>query len=181
MKPYEVTYIVSDAIADEALGDVRSEVGKALEGLGAVIIKEEPWGKRKLAYPIKHRGFGNYITAQIHLEPAKIKDLDRFFRLNPAFLRHLIMVAATEPIKPTDEAELAESFTKRVEQQTTATEISPESPLAPESEAQVTTEPAPKKTRARKTIQTNEAKKKEEDAEERRKLVDEKLSEILKD
>lgn len=189
MNTYELTFVVTDEVADENLGEVLSGVAKELEKLGGVIIKEEPWGKRRLAYPIKHRSNGHYVTIETHLEGSKVKELDRYLRLHPSVLRHLIITALPQSLKTTNESELTESLDKRVEEKIARSEEAKNeeqkakaelpSPSMDETPIDIIEEEKPKAKRKR-AVKTNEEEKKEENAQERRKLVEEKLSEILK-
>lgn len=177
MKTYEITYIVSDTVAEDKVSNEMAEVSKELERLGGVIVKEEPWGKRRLAYPIKRSQFGYYVTLQSHIENSKVKELDRFFRLHSTILRHLILASIPEPVKAADETELVESIEKRVEaSKEAASEI-----VATETKTASSEEEKPKTTRVKKSVKSNESEKKAENDDERRKQVEEKLSEILKD
>jgi small subunit ribosomal protein S6 len=180
MKTYELTYIVSDAVADDGVAAVSLEVNKELERLGGVIMKEEPWGKRKLAYAINHRSYGTYITVEMHLDGSKIADLDRFLRLNPSVLRHLVIAALPQAIKLTDEAELTEALEKRVEDKKSKAKekeeevkvVAPVEAVTPEVEEEV-------KPKRRSKKETDATEKKAEDEDERKKAVDAKLNEIL--
>lgn len=200
MQTYELTYIIADSVTDDGCSDVMQGVTKELEKHGAVIMKEESWGRRKLAYPIKKSNYGTYVTLQTHLEGGKVKDVDRFLRLNEHIIRHLMLVAVHAVTKPTDEAELAQALDKRVEETVSkkAASKKSEEPVADvvavaEEEAAPTTEEvlvpenlaaetevpeAPKRTRKPKAQSTEEDKKAENEAE-RKKLVEEKLNEIL--
>lgn len=186
MKTYELTYIVTDALNDDEASHAMAEVAKTIEGLGGSIMKEEPWGKRRLVYPINHRSFGSYVTIQMHLEGEKVKELERNLRLNNQVLRHLLISLIPQAVSTTDEAELVEALAKRVEEKISADaapekaaeveKVEAESPKeeeAPEPEV----EAKPKKTA--KVKKTNAEEKKEVNDEERKKLVEEKLTELL--
>jgi len=188
-KTYELTYIIADTVSDDKLADVKSELNKQIESLDGVIIREEPWGKRRLAYPIKKSQFGNYVSTQIDIDGSKINDLDRFMRLHGQILRHLLISALPKSIKATDEAELAEALEKRVTEKIAVEPeiVTPEITLAAKEEVpteeaveevKVDEKPKTKTVRAKKSDATE---KKEASDEERKKLVEEKLSEILKD
>lgn len=188
MRTYELSYIIGDAVADDKTSEVMSEVTKELERLGAVIIKEEAWGKRKLAYPIKKSAFGTYVTLQTHLEGNKVGEIERFLRLHSTVIRHILLGVVPQSIKTTDEQELAQALEKRVEEKITKKEQVDEPKDTPaETEEQEIATPStslekvveePKKRRTR-TKASNEEEKKEESEAERKKLVEEKLSEIL--
>ncbi len=186
MLPYELTYIVTDIIEDPAAQAVMSEVNKELERNGGVIIKEEGWGKRHLAYPIKHRNHGTYVTVQIHLEPQTIAEIDRFLRLHESVLRHLLITFVQPTIKTTDEAELTEALDKRVEDKKTKAKDEAKEPTVAIAESTLLKEDATveeePKVRTRKAVSKSaEEEKKVENDEERRKAVDEKLSQLLGD
>ena len=136
-----------------------------------------------------HRNNGHYITIETHLEGTKVKDLDRYLRMHQSILRHLIITALPQSIKTTNESELTESLNKRVEEKITQKEeakideqksnaVLP-SDVVDKTPSEVVEEEKPK-TKKKRVIKTNEEEKKEENAQERRKLVEEKLSEILK-
>jgi small subunit ribosomal protein S6 len=188
MNTYELTFVVSDEITEDNLGGIISEIAKEIESLGGVIVKEEPWGKRRLAYPIKRRSNGYYVTVETHLEASKIKELDRYLRLYTMVLRHLIIISPPQSLKTTDDSELSDSLEKRVEEKTAkkvedkVTEVTKaEEPVAPTSEAvESEIEEEKPKTKKKRVSKSNEEEKKEENAEERRKLVEKKLNEILK-
>lgn len=184
-KTYELTYIISDTVSEDHLGDSKLDINKNIESLDGVIIREEPWGKRRLAYPIKKSQYGNYVTLQIDIDGSKIKELDRFLRLHPQVLRHLIVFALPKAINATDEAELTKALEKRVEEKLSAEPevITPEVKLEEEIAEDLTKEveeEKPAKKRA-KSKTSDESEKKEASDKERKKLVEEKLSEILKD
>jgi len=189
LKTYELTYIIADAVADDATAGVMNEVTGELERLGGVIIKEEPWGKRKLAYSIGKSQYGTYVTLQTHLEGAKVKEIERFLRLHETIIRHLLVQAVQPATKPTDEAELVEALDKRVEEKISKKPADKPEPVktsetaktkatALETALEPETEKAAAPKRARK-VKSNEEEKKEESEAERKKQVEEKLSEIL--
>ena len=76
---------------DEELPSAVEKVTRAISEKGGAVNKAEPWGKRRLAYPIKHYLEGNYLLAQFQLEPHLIRDLDAQLKLSDEVLRHLIV------------------------------------------------------------------------------------------
>lgn len=180
MQTYELTYIIADGATDDDATRVMSEVAKNLESLGAVIIKEEPWGKRKLAYLIGKNAYGTYVTLQMHIEGGKVTEIERFLRLHPEIIRSLVLKAPPQVSKPTDEAELVEALDKRVEEKKSKKSV--DEPKPAESAvaiAESTVGENQKKPKRKSKASSNEAEKKQESEEERKKLVDEKLNEIL--
>ena len=89
MNHYETVFILtpvlSDAQAKEAVGSFTS----FLQTNGAVIVNEEDWGLRKLAYPIQHKTTGFYTLIEFDAEPSLTKKLEVAFRRNEKVLRFL--------------------------------------------------------------------------------------------
>ena len=90
-KDYE-TVIVYDAALDEgAVNKELSKVEDIIKAHGGVIQKKTIAGRKKLAYPIRHREFGVYVLL-VHDGGAKIgADLERQFQINESVLRHLVV------------------------------------------------------------------------------------------
>ncbi len=55
------------------------------------VAKEEAWGKRVLAYPIKHLTEGIYHLLNFKSTPSKIKELEKKLNLDDEVLRFLIV------------------------------------------------------------------------------------------
>jgi small subunit ribosomal protein S6 len=58
---------------------------------GGEVHSLEPWGRRRLAYPIRHYQEGVYHLARFSMNPTEALDLDRSLRLNEQILRHMIV------------------------------------------------------------------------------------------
>lgn len=90
MKKYEVMFIVN--VADEeviksAVELVRNTIAK----IGGIIDKEDEWGKRQLAYEVKHQTEGYYVVIDFQADPAQIKELDRVIKIHEEIIRHIII------------------------------------------------------------------------------------------
>lgn len=90
-KDYE-TVIVYDAVLDEsAVNKELSKVEDIIKAHGGVIKKKSIAGRKKLAFPIKHKEFGVYVLL-VHDGDNKIgADLERQFQINEVVLRHLVV------------------------------------------------------------------------------------------
>ena len=88
MRTYELVTIFRPELAE---ADVRSEVAqveKALAERGAQVKQSDFWGKRRLAYEIKHLNEGYYAVVTFEGETAAVDDLDRALSLSDNVLRH---------------------------------------------------------------------------------------------
>ncbi len=55
------------------------------------VLKKEVWGKRVLAYPIKHFSEGVYVLLNFEAAPAKVKELEKKLNLDEDLLRFLVV------------------------------------------------------------------------------------------
>jgi len=91
LQDYELVLIVSPEVGDEALDTTIDNVSKFITGSGGTISNVERWGKRRLAYPIKHFTEGSYVLTQFKLKPALSKDFEAKLRISEEVLRHLLI------------------------------------------------------------------------------------------
>ena len=91
LQDYELVLIISPEVGDEALDTTIDTVSKFITGNGGEISSVERWGKRKLAYPIRHSLEGNYVLTQFKLKPALSKQLAASLQISEDVLRHLLI------------------------------------------------------------------------------------------
>ena len=90
-RDYELAVIISPEVMDEKLEAMIDNISKFITERGGVISSVDRWGKRKLAYPIKHFMEGNYVLAQFKLKPALGKELEARLQILEEVLRHLLV------------------------------------------------------------------------------------------
>lgn len=91
LQEYELVYIVSPEVADESLETRVDNISQFITGKEGVIDGVEKWGRKKLAYPIKHFLEGNYVLTKFKLSPAQCKELDANLRISEEIIRHLLI------------------------------------------------------------------------------------------
>ncbi len=91
LRDYELVLIISPEVVDEALDTTLDKVSQFITGKGGVISNTERWGKRKLAYPIKHFTEGSYVLTQFKLNPTSGKELEVNLKISEEVLRHLLI------------------------------------------------------------------------------------------
>lgn len=90
---YYETVVVVDCLAPE--GTVEKHLGKVkeqIESRGGKVLKTEEWGKRKLAYSIKHHRDGIYFLVEFEAQGDTVAALDQYYRLQESVLRYLTVV-----------------------------------------------------------------------------------------
>jgi len=111
MRPYEVMVIVDANLEEETIrGGVERWV-RLLESKGAERGHIDFWGKRRLAYEVKHRTEGYYVVFQVRAEPAAMDELHRVLSLADEVIRHKVLRVPEEVYGPPngDEAPAAEA------------------------------------------------------------------------
>jgi small subunit ribosomal protein S6 len=77
---------------DEAGLEAQNERLKSLiTGRGGEVVSMEPWGRRRLAYPIERFHDGIYSVTRFKLAPEESDSLERNLRLTESIIRHLIV------------------------------------------------------------------------------------------
>jgi small subunit ribosomal protein S6 len=89
---YEMVVVLRPAATDAENEKAVENLQKMIEGQGGSIKQMEPWGKKKLAYPIAHLSEGYYILVRFNLDPAKTREIENKLRINEQVLRHLLVV-----------------------------------------------------------------------------------------
>lgn len=87
MNSYYLTLVLKPNLEEKA----RLELLESLKKKFAKIEKEDLWGQRSLAYPIKRQLSGYYAHFVIEVEPKIAKDLDKTLRLEEDILRYLLV------------------------------------------------------------------------------------------
>lgn len=84
---YQLTILVKNDLDEKARDQILSEVKKNL----GEVKKEDLWGVRNLAYPIKHQDKAYYAHFEFDQDPKVIKLLDKTIKLNEDILRYLLI------------------------------------------------------------------------------------------
>ena len=91
LSSYEMVYIVSPEVDDEALESRIESISQFISGRNGVVDEVDKWGKKKLAYPIKHFLEGNYVLTRFKVGPAQCKELEANLKITEEVLRHLLI------------------------------------------------------------------------------------------
>ena len=89
---YEILFIAPNKFTDDEAKTVAGTVEKMITGEGGEITLREYWGKKRLAYDIKHNAYGYYGLFEFDLESPKLAKVDKDLRLSTDILRHQIVV-----------------------------------------------------------------------------------------
>ena len=88
---YEILYIIDASLPETDIKAAEEEVKKTIANSGGKITKENIWGKRQLAYPIKKKTQGFYVDLEFQATPATPVELRELFHTRTSILRNMIM------------------------------------------------------------------------------------------
>ena len=89
MNHYETVFILTPVLSDVQMKEAVEQFKTILTEQGAVIVTEENWGLRKLAYPIQKKTTGFYTLLEFDAEPSVIAKLEIQFRRDERVIRFL--------------------------------------------------------------------------------------------
>jgi small subunit ribosomal protein S6 len=137
-------------------------VNRLIENLGGKSQKTDIWGRRRLAYEVRHLREGQYVLTDFQVEPARVPEMEATLKISETVFRHLIVrkpeprparngrrraaasqeAAAAEPapaVEPTPTPETANPAAVQAPEPTTAS--APTAETASEAPAEPSPEP----------------------------------------
>lgn len=108
MKDYELTVLIHPDLETDLetpLGKVRTIVTNA----GGEIVKEDNWGKKKLAYRIKGESFAVYIYMDVKLPADALLKISNTLNITDEVLRYLLVTVDEKGRKALEEAKASAS------------------------------------------------------------------------
>ena len=91
LRDYEMVLVISPEVLEEKFDAVIDNVSQFITGKGGIISDVEQWGKRRLAYPIRHFEEGSYVLSRFKLKPTSSKELEANLQISEEILRHLLI------------------------------------------------------------------------------------------
>jgi small subunit ribosomal protein S6 len=88
---YELVVVMNPDIVEEDVPAALDRVTAAVTSRGGEVVDVQPWGRRRLAYPIRRHTEGNYVLTNIRLDPLRAHELESGFAISDDILRHLLI------------------------------------------------------------------------------------------
>ncbi len=92
MRIYESTFILSPQADDAAFDRQIKAVIDLIERNNGKIVKEDRWGVRRLAFPIKKFTQGFYTRVIFEGNNQALSELERFYKLEEPYIRYLTVL-----------------------------------------------------------------------------------------
>ena len=91
MQDYELMYVLTPELDEAGAEEANTRVTTMLADRGGEVTGVEPWGRRRLAYPIENHLEGIYSVVRLKLNQSSIVTIERDLRLNESVIRHLLI------------------------------------------------------------------------------------------
>jgi small subunit ribosomal protein S6 len=88
-KQYETVIILTPVLLQEQVEEAVAKYRKFLSDNGAVIVHENNWGLRKLAYPIQKKSTGFYFLFEFQADPTLIAKMEVEYKRDERIMRFL--------------------------------------------------------------------------------------------
>jgi small subunit ribosomal protein S6 len=119
---YEILLMLDPELPDERQTEIVTRAREAIERDGGSFDKHEPWGRRRLAYEIDHKGEGSYHLLTFAAEPATLEEISRVLKITDGVMRHLavrrVQGGSTRPPEPAPEEPVAAAAAARQDGET---------------------------------------------------------------
>ena len=89
MNEYEILLMLDPELAEERGDEIIARVRERVETDGGTWDGHEPWGRRKLAYEIDHKGDGVYHLLLFSAAPETLAEISRVLKITDGVMRHL--------------------------------------------------------------------------------------------
>ena len=90
MNQYEVLYLITPELDEETNKAVIEKFAGIITATGGEIVKQDEWGKRRLAYAIDYKTEGYYVLVDFNAAPTLPAELERNFRNDERILRYMV-------------------------------------------------------------------------------------------
>lgn len=83
--------VITPEMPEDAVPAFLERIGGWITDRGGEVHKLNPWGKRRLAYPIKRHKDAYYAVYTFKAPPSAIADLENTLRISEDVLRHIVV------------------------------------------------------------------------------------------
>ena len=145
MRRYETIVIVDSDVSEDDRTSLFTRIKEIIPQQGGVLIAEDLWGAKKLAYPIKKKPRGYYARFDYCGMGPAVDEMERFFRIDDRVMKYLTVqldpdadaeqiladrAAAEAPAEPETSTEETPDADEPAETPEASADAGPEAPAA---------------------------------------------------
>ena len=97
MRDYELMIVLDPNLDEAATEALNTRIQNLIKQRGGTVESVEPWGRKRLAYPIGRYGDGVYVLTRMQLPPNAAVEIERQLKLTESVIRHLLVRAEGLP------------------------------------------------------------------------------------
>ena len=108
-RDYELGFILDPEVNEEQSNAIIERIQQIVNNHDGEVVRISQWGRRRLAYPIRHKRDGFYVFFDMILTPETVSELDRNMRVTEEILRHIIIRRDPKIVQQEREARAAQA------------------------------------------------------------------------
>ncbi|GAB4368759.1 MAG: hypothetical protein Kow00128_14380 [Deltaproteobacteria bacterium] len=97
MQKYETAILFDPELPEEPRREFLAKLGGVISRFRGEVLKQDDWGIRKLAYPIRKKSNAYYTFLLYSGERGVVEELERNIKIYDGILRHLTSRTEAEP------------------------------------------------------------------------------------
>jgi small subunit ribosomal protein S6 len=105
LRKYETLYILKPDSAPEKTEAARAKIRDVVTGGGAFLVKEDVWGKKKLAFEIQKQSKGIFVLLVYLSAPDHITEIERNLKIHSEVVRYVTVKVADTVNMEAEQAE----------------------------------------------------------------------------
>jgi small subunit ribosomal protein S6 len=86
---YEILLMLDPDLSEERQNEILTRIRELVERGGGTWVRQEAWGRRKLAYEIQKKTDGVYQLLEFDASPETLEELSRILKITDGVLRHM--------------------------------------------------------------------------------------------
>jgi len=90
-RDYELGFILNPEVNEEQSNAILERIQQIVNNHDGQVVRISQWGRRRLAYPIRHQRDDFYVFFDMILTPETVSELDRNLKVTEEILRHIII------------------------------------------------------------------------------------------
>jgi len=108
MRQYETAFLISPNVSEEETEKIILQMADIISKKKGKMIKQDVWGKRRLAYPIQKFEEAIYVFFHYEGEPGIPTELERRFKQTESVVRYLTVRKETKEVVREKKSEVRE-------------------------------------------------------------------------
>ncbi len=89
LNDYEILLMLDPDLPEERQTEIVTRARQLVEKGGGAWVRDDTWGRRKLAYEIQKKTDGVYHLLEFDAEPETLDELTRILKITDGVMRHL--------------------------------------------------------------------------------------------